>query len=184
MKEIREAKNMSENRLHLYTGDGKGKTTASFGLALRALGHGKRVMIAQFLKSGTSGELDGAKTFENAFVVKVPATEKFTYQMTKEELEEEKARQKAEVYFLIDKIDELRPETIILDELAVCAGIGLISEDDMWKLINKALSFGETVVTGRYAPESLLEKADYVSEIVKRKHPFDKGIPARKGVEW
>ncbi len=175
---------MSENRLHLYTGDGKGKTTASFGLALRALGHGKRVMIAQFLKSGTSGELDGAKTFENAFVVKVPATEKFTYQMTKEELEEEKARQKAEVYFLIDKIDELKPETIILDELAVCAGIGLVSEEDMWNLINRALSFGETVVTGRYAPESLLEKADYVSEIVKKRHPFDKGIQARKGVEW
>jgi len=175
---------MSENRLHLYTGDGKGKTTAAFGLALRALGHGKRVMIAQFLKSGHSGELDGAKTFENAFVIKAPATDKFTYQMTEEELEEEKARQKAEVYFLIDKIEEIRPETVILDELAVCTGIGLISEEDMWKLIDKALSSGETVVTGRYAPESLLEKADYVSEIVKKRHPFDKGIQARKGVEW
>ncbi|MBR3927459.1 MAG: cob(I)yrinic acid a,c-diamide adenosyltransferase [Clostridia bacterium] len=175
---------MSENRLHLYTGDGKGKTTAAFGLALRSLGHGRRVMIAQFLKSGRSGELDGARTFENAYVLKVPATEKFTYQMTKEELEAEKARQKAEVYFLMDKIDELKPETIILDELAVCAGIGLISEEDMWKLIDKALSFGETVVTGRYAPESLLNKADYVSEIVKRRHPFDKGVEARKGVEW
>lgn len=175
---------MSENRLHLYTGDGKGKTTAAFGLALRALGHGKRVMIAQFLKSGTSGELNGAKTFENAFVVKVPATEKFTYQMTKEELEEEKARQKAEIYFLIDKIEEIKPETIILDELAVCTGIGLVSEDDMWNLINQALSFGETVVTGRYAPQSLLDKADYVSEIVKKRHPYDQGIQARKGVEW
>ncbi|MBQ2434150.1 MAG: cob(I)yrinic acid a,c-diamide adenosyltransferase [Clostridia bacterium] len=84
----------------------------------------------------------------------------------------------------IDKIEELKPETIILDELAVCTGIGLVSEEDMWKLINKALSFGETVVTGRYAPEALMERADYVSEIVKRKHPFDKGIQARKGVEW
>ncbi len=175
---------MSENRLHLYTGDGKGKTTAAFGLALRALGHKKRVMIAQFLKSGTSGELDGAKTFENAFVVQVPATEKFTYQMTKEELENEKARQKAEVYFLIEKIDQIKPETIILDELAVCTGIGLITEEDMWNLIDKALSYGETIVTGRYAPQSLIEKADYVSEIVKKRHPFDKGIPARKGVEW
>lgn len=175
---------MPENKLHLYTGDGKGKTTAAFGLALRALGHGKRVMIAQFLKSGQSGELEGAKKFENACVIAVPATNKFTYQMTKEELEAEKARQKAEVYFLIEKIDELKPETVILDELAVCAGIGLISEEDMWKLIDKALSNAECVVTGRYAPRSLLEKADYVSEIVKKRHPFDSGVQARKGVEW
>ncbi|MBR2222695.1 MAG: cob(I)yrinic acid a,c-diamide adenosyltransferase, partial [Christensenellaceae bacterium] len=88
------------------------------------------------------------------------------------------------VYFLIEKIDQIKPETIILDELAVCTGIGLITEEDMWNLIDKALSYGETIVTGRYAPQSLIEKADYVSEIVKKRHPFDKGIPARKGVEW
>lgn len=175
---------MSENRLHLYTGDGKGKTTAAFGLALRALGHGRRVLIAQFLKSGTSGELEGAKAFENAYVVSVPATNKFTYQMTEEELNIEKKRQRDVLYMLIDKIGEWKPETVILDELAVCAGIGLVSEEDMWKLIDMSLSCAETVVTGRYAPESILEKADYVSEIIKKRHPFDKGIPARKGVEW
>lgn len=175
---------MAENKLHLYTGDGKGKTTAAFGLALRALGHKRRVLIAQFLKSGTSGEIEGARAFENAYVVTVPATEKFTYQMTEEELKIEKQRQRDVLYMLIDKIDEMQPETVILDELAVCAGIGLVPEEDMWKLIDKALSCAETVVTGRYAPESLLEKADYVSEIVKKRHPFDKGIQARKGVEW
>ncbi len=173
-----------QNMLHLYTGDGKGKTTAAFGLALRALGHGNRVLIAQFLKNGKSSELDGARKFDNATVVKVPSTNKFTYQMTKEELEEEKRRQKAEVNLLIDKIEEIKPETIILDELAVCAGIGLVDEEDMWRLIDTALLYGETVVTGRYPPESLYEKADYVSEIIKRRHPFDKGISARAGVEF
>lgn len=170
--------------LHLYTGDGKGKTTAAFGLAFRALGCGNRVLIAQFLKNGKSSELEAASRFENACVVKVPSTNKFTYQMTEEELSEERRKQKNALYMLIDKIREIKPATIILDELAVCTGIGLTEEADMWKLIETALEYGETVVTGRYPPESLMEKADYVSEIVKRKHPFDKGIPARRGVEF
>lgn len=172
------------NMLHLYTGDGKGKTTAAFGLALRALGYGNRVLIAQFLKNGKSSELEGARRFENAYVAKVPSTNKFTYQMTEDELKEEKARQKNEIELLIQKIAELKPQTIILDELAVCAGIGLVPEEEMWRLIDTALKYGETVVTGRYPPASLMEKADYVSEIIKRKHPFDKGISARAGVEF
>jgi len=172
------------NKLHLYTGDGKGKTTAAFGLALRSLGHGNKVLIAQFLKNGKSGEIEGARMHENACVISVPATDKFTYQMTKEELEAEKTRQKAALEMLIEKIEEEKPATVILDELAVCAGIGLVTEEDMWRLIDKALECAETVVTGRYAPEGLLERADYVSEIVKRRHPFDKGVGAREGVEW
>lgn len=173
-----------QNLLHLYTGDGKGKTTAAFGLAFRALGHGNRVLIAQFLKNGKSSELEAAAKFENACVIKVPSTNKFTYQMTEEELNEERRKQKNAIYMLIDKIKDMKPETIILDELAVCTGIGLTQEEDMWKLIGTALEYGETVVTGRYPPESLMERADYVSEIVKRRHPFDKGISARAGVEF
>lgn len=170
--------------LHLYTGEGKGKTTAAMGLALRALGHGERVLIAQFMKTGRSGELNALKQLSGAHIYEAPPIVKFTFKMTPDELRAACAQQARALGELCALAERERPELTVLDELALTAQRGLVSEADMWRLIEVCLSYGEVVVTGRYAPDSLRQRADYVSEIVKRRHPFDAGIRARSGVEF
>ncbi len=170
--------------LHVYTGNGKGKTTAAMGLAVRAAGHGLRVLIAQFMKDGQSGELSVLRTLPGITVHKSQPMNHFTYQMTPEELEEERARQTAELAAIANEIRETKPQLIVLDELAVAMQLNLVPLDAAMDLVETALTFGETVVTGRGAPEKLVERADYVSRIDAVKHPFEEGIPARKGVEW
>ncbi|MDO4549247.1 MAG: cob(I)yrinic acid a,c-diamide adenosyltransferase [Clostridia bacterium] len=170
--------------MHLYTGDGKGKTTAAMGLALRALGGGFRVLVAQFMKNGRSGELEALRHFPNAFVIETPPMNKFSFNMNAEEKREARARQAEKLGEMRETILEIRPELMVFDELAIAVHLDMISEGDMWRLIETGLACGEVVVTGRYAPASLIARADYVSEIVKRAHPFDRGVKARKGVEW
>ncbi|MDR1263764.1 MAG: cob(I)yrinic acid a,c-diamide adenosyltransferase [Oscillospiraceae bacterium] len=170
--------------LHLYTGDGKGKTTAAMGLALRALGHGRRVLVAQFMKNGRSGELEALRRFKNARVVEIPPTKKFTFQMTDDELAEAKRQQSVALESLIGFVEDEKPDMTILDELAITAHTGLVGNADALRLIDVALQYGEVIVTGRNAPPAIMDRADYVTEMVKRRHPYDSGVQARKGVEW
>lgn len=172
------------NRLHLYTGDGKGKTTAAMGLALRVLGHGREVLIAQFMKRGTSGELRALKELRGATVHEGALMDRFTFEMSAGELEEARRSQTAETAVIADRIRRIRPSLTVLDELAVAMHLALVPEDAAFALIDEALKWGDTVVTGRNAPERLMQRADYVSLIQKGKHPFDKGLPAREGIEW
>lgn len=172
------------NCLHLYTGDGKGKTTAAMGLALRALGQGRRVMIAQFLKSGTSGELEALRALPGARVVVLEPVLKFVFSMTPEERAEAQARQCAQAEELTRLAAAEKPDVLVLDELALAMQLGLVREESGWALIETGLKYGEVVTTGRSAPESLLKRADYVSEVVKKRHPFDRGVPARRGIEY
>lgn len=174
-----------KNRLHVYTGEGKGKTTAAMGLALRSLGHGNAVLIAQFMKDGRSGELEALKRFENARVLLAPPLKGFTFQMTPAQLADARAEQTAFAARLIRDIDALRPQTVILDELCVALSLDMLEEKTARSLVDRALAAGETAVTGRDAPAWLLERADYVSRVVSVKHPFDtEGLPGRPGVEW
>ena len=170
--------------LHLYTGDGKGKTTAAMGLALRALGQGQRVMVAQFMKNGKSGELAALRQLPGATVVPVEPIQKFVFRMTPEERAAARAQQCAQAESLAALVAAEAPEVLVLDELALAMQMGLVSEESGWALIEAGLRHGEVVTTGRSAPESLLTRADYVSEVVKRRHPYDRGIQARKGIEF
>lgn len=174
---------MDVNKLHIYCGDGKGKTTAAMGLALRALGHGERVMIVQFMKKGNSGELKAFERFENATCL-LAAPQGFVSKMKPEEITKAAASQDGLAQYALEQLDALQPELVILDELCAAVTCGMVKEGAAWELITAALEQGEAVITGRNPPEQWLERADYVSEIVKRKHPFDKGLAARKGVEW
>lgn len=175
----------TNHKLHLYTGEGKGKTTAAMGLALRSLGHERRVFIAQFMKNGRSGELKALAQFPNASIFEAKPTTKFTSRMTKDELVEETKIQTAQARELIERIAKEKPELIVLDELAIALYSNLVDENTANRLIGEALLYGECVITGRYAPSWLSERADYVSRITPEKHPFKtEGLHARKGIEW
>ena len=172
------------NRRHVYTGPGKGKTTAALGLALRSLGHGNRVVIAAFMKNADAGEWAALKAFPEARLFFPPPMQKFTFQMTPEELAFTSREQTAFARSLTDLISRERPQTVILDELCPALSLGLIDEDTARALVDAALTQGETAATGRDAPAWLRERADYVSVIQCEKHPYDtESLPARAGVE-
>lgn len=172
-------------KLHVYTGDGKGKTTAAMGLALRSLGHGRRVLIAQFLKDGQSGELAALKTFERATVYPAKPISGFVFAMTAAQKEEAAKQQNAQAADIQSEAEGLRPALTVLDELNVALACGMVTRENAERLIDAALAFGDVVSTGRNAPEWLHEKADYVSEIIARKHPFQtEKLAAREGIEY
>lgn len=173
------------NKLHLYTGDGKGKTTAAMGLALRSLGHGHSVVVAQFMKDGRSGELAALRSLPGAMVLPAPPIRKFTFRMTAEELAQTAREQTDHARFILQGLPEWKPEMIILDELAVAIDRGMVDEAAARELIATCLTFGETVITGRTAPPWLIAQADYVSRVHAERHPYDtEGLTARKGIEW
>lgn len=170
--------------LHLYHGDGKGKTTAAIGLALRALGCGYRVLIVQFLKDGDSGELAALKTFPNAELWSGKSVKGFTFTMTKEEkssLAEEMTQRFRAVITSCDKGD---CEVVVLDEILDAVNADLLPWEEVYAFFSRRPEHIEFVLTGRNPKPELLELADYITEMKKIKHPYDQGIPARKGVEF
>ena len=169
--------------IHLYCGDGKGKTTAAMGLALRALGRDRRVVICQFLKSGDSGERLALERFERAVILPVPEQLKFVFQMD----EEEKAQTRQEMTDLFDRAAQLvrdgRCDLLVLDEVCAALTTGMLDLDRVTALLDEA---GETeiVLTGRDPAEGLRKRADYITEMAACRHPFAQGKPARLGIEW
>ena len=173
------------NKLHIYTGEGKGKSTAAMGLALRSLGHGNKVLIGQFVKDGRSGELDALRGFAKAEVLLPEPLHGFISKLSSEQKEILKNKQTEYALMLKKSILEANPQTIILDELGVALSFGAVNCDTAYELIETALGSGETVVTGRYVPQRLLDMADYISRIQPERHPYEtEKLPARKGVEW
>ena len=164
-------------KIIVFTGDGKGKTTAAFGMALRAAGHGKRVIIIQFLKKGDYGEIKAFKKFNNVEVFQF-GKEEFVF-----EPEEEDFRKAAEAINMASKKLTEKPFMLILDEANVALSMGLIKLGDILDLIDGR---GETniVLTGRNAPKKIIELADLVTEMKKIKHYYDKGEEAEEGIEY
>ena len=173
------------NKLHVYTGEGKGKTTAAMGLALRSLGHGNAVLVAQFMKTGNSGELKALRAFENAAVMTAEPVSGFTFRMDEAQKALTKAQQTTFAREVTEAVRRLRPATVVLDELGVALTSGMLEEDVARALLSAALESGETVVTGRTVPVWLEDRADYLSRVRAEKHPYaSEGLPARRGVEW
>lgn len=163
--------------IHLFIGEGEGKTSASAGLAIRAAGHGFPVLFAQFLKDDASGEVAVLRRTPGVRVLHAPVDYGFTYQMTPEQLE----RSAKEYDKLLDEAQRSDAFLIVLDEVLHALGEGLVMGEKLEKLLEKDR---EIVLTGRNAPQWLIDRADYVSEIRKIKHPFDKGRGARIGIEF
>ena len=169
--------------VHIYTGDGKGKTTAAVGLSVRFAGTGQKVVFTQFLKDNTSGELKILGNMEGMTLVLADEAFGFYYLMT----EEEKVRA-AKVYDqllrrAVKAAEEQKAGMLVLDELLVAYQYEFIDRKWFLEFLKNRTENLEVVMTGRDPAPELLEEADYISEIKKVRHPYDKGVPARDGIE-
>jgi len=175
---------MARGLIHVYTGDGKGKTTAAFGLAMRAAGRGKRVLILQFLKGGRggSGEVSSAKKIGIDVIRFEDQVSPFFDRRVKPS-GLKRAMDKA-IAFAIDKLRDDTHDILILDEIITALSSKLLSSGDLQRIIDARPEKTELILTGRGAPGWLIERADYVTEMRMVKHPFDRGIRARKGIEF
>lgn len=171
--------------VHIYTGEGKGKTTAAIGLGIRACGSGMKVMMVQFLKSGNTSELHSIARLQPDFcITRGYSAKKFTWNMDEEELAQA-AKEAAEIFEGVKAtVMSEKYDLVILDELLGVLSLKFLEEAQVVGLIKNKPEAVELVLTGRNAPEALIEAADYVSEIKALKHPYEKGIKARKGIEY
>jgi cob(I)alamin adenosyltransferase len=179
---------LEKGLVQIYTGDGKGKTTAAFGLALRAAGQGNKVLVYQFLKPPS---LDIGERFAlqlGAVRIRVEALD-VPWDMSKS-LEDKQAvaTVQAEISETLERIAQTAEkrfyDVLILDEIIFCLSKNLAKFEDVKRIIDKRASGVEIVLTGRNASKELIEMADLVTEFKNIKHPFDKGIPARRGIEF
>lgn len=164
--------------IHLYCGDGKGKTTAAMGLALRALGHEKHVTILQFLKDGSSGEI--ALLRRCGADVHACPNAKFTWLMTADEKAEAREHNNAALRTALTAPFDL----LVLDEACAACRTGLVDESLLQQAAALAGQGREVVFTGRNPAAWMLEQADYATEMRAEKHPYNKGVAAREGVEF
>lgn len=166
---------MEKGLIHILCGDGKGKTTSAIGMAIRAAGRNKKVVIVQFLKGIETGEIEILKAIPNIILIRAERARSFDYDNIPnlKQCHNEMFR----------KSLSIKCDMLILDEIAACCNYGYIDKgmvDDF--ILNKPDNI-ELVLTGRNPDEKWIEAADYVGEIKKIKHPYDKGIKARVGIE-
>ena len=165
--------------LHLYYGDGKGKTTAAMGLALRALGSGKKVVVLQFLKGGQSGEIPLLEQL-GATIYRGKAGQKFVFQMNEAEKAATRDLQNRNLAAATTEDADL----LVLDEAGSAWELDMVDKALLQKAVLARPAAQECVLTAHAAPRWMLEAADYVTEMKCCRHPYQKGIAARKGIEY
>ncbi|MCR4833377.1 MAG: cob(I)yrinic acid a,c-diamide adenosyltransferase [Butyrivibrio sp.] len=168
---------------HLYTGDGKGKTTAAVGLAIRALGNGKKVIFTQFMKGRETGEVNCLAGINGIKIIR-----------NDEDLgwyrrgDEKQAKAFTRLHnSTLEQIEELIAtgewDMVIMDEITYPYNYGIIDKERLQNLILKKPKYLELVLTGRNPDQFFIDHADYITEMKKIRHPYDKGISAREGIE-
>lgn len=169
--------------IHIYCGDGKGKTTAAVGLAVRCAGRGNKVLLVQFLKSRDSGELYSLAKLLDIEVMRGKESKKFTFQMNEEEKHALLIEHNKMFEQVLAKIKNGGYSLLILDEVIGALNAKVFEMPKLIEFLRHKPENLEVVLTGRNPAPELVEIADYVSEMRKVKHPMDKGIMAREGIE-
>ena len=168
----------------VYTGDGKGKTTAALGMALRAAGHGKKILIIQFIKSFKRyGELKFVKKFDCGIEIKTMGKGYVKIKGDRFPFQEHVKAAKQALKFARDQISSKKFDIIVLDEINIALDKKLLTVKEVTDVIKQKPPDLHLILTGRGASKKLIQLADLVSEVKEIKHPFTKGIPAQKGIE-
>ncbi len=171
--------------LIVYTGDGKGKTTAALGMCLRAVGYGWRICLIQFVKgSWKYGELEGLKRLAPEVELHVIGEGFVGIVDDDKDIEVHREAARKGVRLAIEKIKSGDYPLVILDELNVAVNLGLVSYEELEEIVASRSQGQNVVITGRDALDSLKEAADLVTEMTEIKHPYQKGILAQKGIDW
>ncbi len=168
--------------IQVYTGDGKGKTTAALGQALRAIGHGMNVFMIQFLKGRTYGELMACERCLPDLTIVMSGRDEFVKKGEPEEVDLRLAREGLELARRV--VAEGKHQMLILDEINVAVDYGLLALPEVLDFLRSCPREMEVVCTGRYAPQELIELADLVSEVREVKHHYQQGVGMRKGIEY
>jgi cob(I)alamin adenosyltransferase len=178
---------MNKGLVHLYYGDGKGKTTASIGLIIRKLSYNKSVLLVQFMKTpqdqfGQFGEINFLSQFNNIKIKQFGAVD----WVIKGNISKKAKKEVDEALnFLISELKSNKHNLVVADELLYTIDMGILKEEDIIKVIKEKPKATELVLTGSHStPKKLIELSDYATNIKKIKHPYDKGIIARRSVEF
>jgi len=175
--------NGSSGLIHIYCGDGKGKTTAALGLTIRASGTGFRVVFVQFLKSHATGELSVLDRLPNVTVLRGKEGNAFSFAMTDREKEKTRLLHTENLKEAIGLAVSEKCDMLVLDEAIGAYNRDLIDRSMLEDFVRNKPEGLELVMTGRNPAQWMIDCADYVSEIGKVKHPYDRGVPARSGIE-
>lgn len=168
--------------IHIYCGDGKGKTTAAVGLTLRSAGAGNRVVFTQFFKDGSSSEISLLRQIPGISVLHTKTVGGFWKRMTAEQ-QAQASRDYTELFHIACERAK-NMDLLVLDEVISACNHGAVPEEALLEFLQNKPEHLEVVLTGRNPSEALLVQADYVTEMKKVKHPFDRGVLARKGIEY
>lgn len=167
--------------VQVYTGNGKGKTTASLGLGMRASGDGCRVIMIQFMKGRRYSEIDSVE-FLPGFTIEQYGRDEFVSKEQPEQIDIDLARRGLER--ARDVITKGEHDMVILDEINVAMDYSLVDVSEVLELVNMRPMMMELILTGRYAPEEIIAIADLVTEMREVKHFYQQGVGARKGIEF
>lgn len=170
--------------IHIYYGNGKGKTTCSVGLAVRAAGCGKKVLFIQFMKTGKSSEIKMIEQLPGIEVMEAPRMKKFSFRMNDEEKQEMLDADNAVLSQVREKVSEGDYDLLVMDESLGSCHKGFLDEGLLLDFLRNKPDHLEVVMTGRHPDDTLMAIADYVTEMHKVKHPYDQGINARRGIEF
>jgi len=171
--------------VHIYYGNGKGKTTAALGLALRASGSGKKAVIVQFLKDWSSGELESLALIPNITVLRGKASGGvFIHEMTDEQRAATTLIHNNNLKQALKLQSEGTCDILVLDEVIDAINLNVLDPALINELLDSKPDGLELIITGHNPSASLLQRADYITEMVKHKHPYDEGVTARKGIEF
>ncbi|GAO31163.1 cob(I)yrinic acid a,c-diamide adenosyltransferase [Geofilum rubicundum] len=167
--------------IQIYTGNGKGKTTAAFGLSLRAVGAGKKVFFAQFVKGKTYSEIEAVAQFLPDITIRQYGRGCF---IRKDPTQEDIEAAHTGLTEVSEIIQSGRYDMVVLDEANIALHYQLFTVDQLMDVLRQKPAETELIVTGRYAPQELVDMADLVTEMKEIKHYYQSGVQARKGIEF
>lgn len=176
---------LKKGYIQVYTGNGKGKTTCAIGQGVRAVGNGLKVMMIQFLKSGPTGELESLKSFGDNFSVhRFEKRRDFVWNLKEEEIEELKKEIRVGFNFVKDVVENRKCDILIVDEIMGVLSNKFLDVNEVVEVLKSKSDNMEIILTGRNVPIEIMEVADLITEMKPIKHYFDKGVEARRGIEF